>query len=696
LTEAAYGGHRTLADDMKLSPFEGLKEQMMWALPGGRLPTIVMSVGLGVVTVAALSVTAVAETSAGSSAHARHAASAAKRHRQRVNHFNVGATHSPKVLRELAGSAGTPAGTAAALKSDSKKGSPGSAVPGALQGVDVAAYQHPDGDSINWRKAARAGIQFTAIKATEGTYYRNPFALADLAAAKAAGLTAMAYVFAIPNGNGGSASPAAQADYLVKYLASAGGPLPPIMLDIEYNPYGSECYGLSRSAMISWIARFSGEVQVKTGEDPVIYGPGPWWQDCTGGASRFGQFPLWVPDWTSAPKPIITPGWSNYSFWQYSSAGTVKGINAPGNTDLDQMNPAAIPLLDPGPQATVAGSSINLQIMPADPVTGQAPLFSAAGLPPGAAISPAGQITGWPTAVGSYPVMVSAADSQGQSGSVSFTWSVTGAPTAGPNGQVQLALGECLTAAGSTQAAATRAVIMACSASNAQDWTYAQDGTLRIDNECLTIPTAAQGAPIGLAQCGSTPAQQWRVFYPRALNPARGARPTALLNPWSGMCLADPGFSTSNGTRVVLWPCNGYTNQSWMLPAGPVTSQIPGMCLDDLGNQTANGAKIVISTCDGAPEQAWQATTDGTLRINGECLDVAHGAKATGSPVDLYSCNGTQAQQWQLVPVGTGLTLVNPGSGLCLADPGDTTAEGTPLVIDTCTPGDPGTSWQVS
>ncbi len=659
----------------------------MWALPGGRLPRLVISIGLGVVTVAALSVAAVAETSARSPGHGRLAASTVKHHRQRVSHFNVGATHSPKVLRELAGH---PGGAAAGVTENE----PGAGLAGAAQGVDVAAYQHPGGVSINWGKVAKAGITFAAVKATEGTYYRNPFALTDLAEAKAAGLSVMAYVFAIPNGNGGSASPVAQADYLLRYLTSLGGTAPPIMLDIEYNPYGAECYGLSHSAMISWIAQFSGEIQAKTGEEPVIYGPAPWWQDCTGGASRFGQFPLWVPDYTTAPKPVVTAGWSNYDFWQYSSAGTIRGIDAPGDTDLDQMNPAAIPLLDPGPQATVAGGSVNLQIMSAGPVS-RSVSFSAAGLPPGAAISPAGQITGWPTAVGSYPVMVSATDSQGQSGSVSFTWNVTGAPTAGPSGQVQLALGQCLAATGGTQAAA-RAVIKACTASSAQVWTYAQDGTLRINNECLTILTAAQGAPVRLAQCGSTQAQQWRLIYPRALNPARGARPTALLNPWSGMCLADPGFSTANGTQVVLWPCNGYMNQSWTLPAGPVTSQLPGMCLDDLGNQAANGAKIVISTCDGAPEQAWQVATDGTLRINGECLDVVHGARATGSPVDLYSCNGTQAQQWHLVPVGTGLTLVNPGSGLCLADPGDNMAGGTPLVIDTCTPSDPGMSWQAS
>jgi GH25 family lysozyme M1 (1,4-beta-N-acetylmuramidase) len=668
----------------------------MWALPGRRLPRIVITSGLGIATVAALSVAAVAaETSAGSSAHGRHAAAAPKHHRQRVNHFNVRATHSPKVLRELAGSAGGPAGYAAISAKGDKQNAPGSAIPGALQGVDVAAYQHPGGASINWRRVAKSGIQFAAIKATEGTYYRNPFALTDLAAAKAAGLSVMAYVFAVPNGNGGSASPVAQADYLVSYLSSAGGPLPPIMLDIEYNPYGAECYGLSRPAMVSWIAQFSGEIQAKTGADPIIYGPGPWWQDCTGGASRFGQFPLWVPDWTSAPKPSVTAGWSSYAFWQYSSVGTVRGIDAPGDTDLDQLNQAAIPLLDPGSQSTMAGASINLQVTPAGPVSGQDATFSAAGLPPGAAISPSGQITGWPVAVGSYPVMVSATDTQGQSGSVSFTWDVGAAPNAGPTGQVQLALGQCLTAAGSNPATA-RAVIKACSGSSAQNWTYAADGTLRISNECLTIPTAAQGTPLGLAQCGSTQAQQWRLLYPHALNPARGSRPTALLNPWSGMCLADPGFSTANGTRVVLWPCNGYNNQSWTLPAGPLTSQIPGMCADDSGGQTANGTKIVISACDGSPEQAWQAGTDGTVRSGGKCLDVAHGATATGSVVDLYTCNGTAAQQWHLVPAGAGVTLVNPGSGLCLSDPGDATAGGTQLVIATCVASDPGVAWQAS
>ena len=242
----------------------------------------------------------------------------------------------------------------------------------------------------------------------------------------------------------------------------------------------------------------------------------------------------------------------------------------------------------------------------------------------------------------------------------------------------------------------TQTEIRPCTGNSAQTWTYAQDDSLRIDNKCLTIPTLAQGAPVDLEPCASAANQQWHLVYPRAMNPALGSRQTALVNPRSGMCLADPGFSTANKARMALWPCNGYANESWTLPPGQVMSQIPGLCLDDSGNQTADGTKADIFGCDGTAGQTWQAELDGTVRINGKCLDVARGAKTSGSPVDLFSCNGTQAQQWRLVSQGAAVTLMNPGSGLCLADPGDSTNAGTQLVIATCVAGDPGMSWRVS
>lgn len=256
-----------------------------------------------------------------------------------ADHFNVGATHSPQLLRQLAGPAprAGPGRQVPGL-------APPAAAKGAERGVDVASYQHPNRAAINWPRVHASGIGFAAVKATEGAYYRNPYALADLAQARAAGLSVVAYAFAIPNGNGASGSPVTQADYLLRYLGTMSRSVP-VMLDIEYNPYGRECYGLSARAMVSWISSFNFEVKAKTGRKPIMYVPASWWAACTGSSTGFGQRQLWVPDYTTAPSPLLPAGWKTWSFWQYTSTGTVRGIQAPGHTDLDRANPAIPPVL---------------------------------------------------------------------------------------------------------------------------------------------------------------------------------------------------------------------------------------------------------------------------------------------------------------------------------------------------------------
>jgi lysozyme len=251
----------------------------------------------------------------------------------------VGATHSPQLLRQLAGPA-----TRAGLGQQVPGLAPPAAAKGAERGVDVAFYQHPNGAAINWPRVHASGIGFAAVKVTEGAYYRNPYALADLAQARAAGLSVVAYAFAIPNGNGARRSPVTQADYLLRYLGTMSRSVP-VMLDIEYNPYGRECYGLTARAMVSWISSFNSEVKAKTGRKPILYVPASWWAACTGSSTGFGQRQLWVPDYTTAPSPLLPAGWKTWSFWQYTSIGTVRGIQAPGHTDLDRANPAIPPVL---------------------------------------------------------------------------------------------------------------------------------------------------------------------------------------------------------------------------------------------------------------------------------------------------------------------------------------------------------------
>ena len=315
--------------------------------------------------------------------------------------FNVNQTHSPQLLKLLRHHASNP--------------------PNSANGLDVASYQESSG--INWATVRSVDYQFASIKVTEGTYYANPYAPADIAAARAAGLRVMAYVFAIPNGNGGSPSPAAQADYAVDNLQNSGvSPLPAIELDIEYNPYyGGTCYGLTGAQMRWWIHGFVNEVRALTGVEPVMYAPPGWWPGCTNYSRAFHQDPLWDPAYTGGSAPPVTAGWTQWAEWQYTSSGYVPGIS--GSTDLDVLTPGGIPLLNPGHVTSTVGTPIKaVYVRPLDPLVPRT--YSTAGLPPGLSVNAWGKIAGTPTRAGSYSPMVTVHGSNGLSWSVRFAWQV--------------------------------------------------------------------------------------------------------------------------------------------------------------------------------------------------------------------------------------------------------------------------------
>ena len=325
-----------------------------------------------------------------------------------VRRSNVRAAHSPRLSRELSGG---PAKIAGALPAGA-----------GARGIDVAGYQHPHGAAINWAKVARAGYKFAFIKSSEGSYYTNPYYATDLAHAKAAGLYVTGYAFAVPNVSGG----ASQADYAVKHARNAAdGRTMPLALDIEYNPYGAECYGLTPARMVAWISAFAAETRRLTGQRPIIYTTADWWRSCTRDSRAFGSDPLWVAAWGPGPPPMPS-GWRHWTFWQYTSRGRIAGIS--GRVDVSYFGRAAVRLLDPGDQQNAAGTAIRLQIRSLHAAARQPPAFTAAGLPRGLSISDRGLISGTITAAatGGHAVTVTARTPSGGMDSVSFTWTVTG------------------------------------------------------------------------------------------------------------------------------------------------------------------------------------------------------------------------------------------------------------------------------
>ena len=190
-----------------------------------------------------------------------------------------------------------------------------SVTPTGVLGIDVASYQ----GNVNWTSWAVKGKSFAYVKATEGTSYRNPYFGAQYGGAAQAGLIRGAYHFASPNGKAGYK----QARYFVAHgggWTAAGGQTLPGVLDIEYNPYGSTCYGLSKSAMVKWVSSFTREYKRLTGKDAVIYTTTDWWTRCTGNSTKFTTTnPLWAARYGTTTAGVLPGSWRVATFWQYSS-----------------------------------------------------------------------------------------------------------------------------------------------------------------------------------------------------------------------------------------------------------------------------------------------------------------------------------------------------------------------------------------
>jgi GH25 family lysozyme M1 (1,4-beta-N-acetylmuramidase) len=190
-------------------------------------------------------------------------------------------------------------------------------------GIDVSSYQ----GNVDWAGQWKFAIRFAYIKATEGTSYTNPYFAQQYNGSYNTGMVRGAYHFGLPNG-----SAIAQADYFAAHGGrwSADGRTLPPALDIEYNPYGATCYGLSQSAMVAWLRTFANEVHKKAGRYPVFYTTTDWWRTCTGNSAALAATdPIWIANWSSSPG-TLPAGWKSWRVWQYSDGG--------GSLDHDAFN----------------------------------------------------------------------------------------------------------------------------------------------------------------------------------------------------------------------------------------------------------------------------------------------------------------------------------------------------------------------
>ncbi|GAA4900804.1 lysozyme [Streptomyces coeruleoprunus] len=203
------------------------------------------------------------------------------------------------------------------------------------EGVDVSSHQ----GNVNWSALWTSGVKWAYVKATEGTYYKNPYFAQQYNGSYNIGMIRGAYHFATPDTSTG----AAQADYFVNNGGgwSRDGKTLPGALDIEWNPYGSACYGKTQAGMVSWIRDFLARYKYRTGRDAVIYTATSWWKQCTGNYGGFASAnPLWIARYSTTVGELPA-GWTYYTMWQYTSSGPIVGDHNRFNGAYDRLQALA-------------------------------------------------------------------------------------------------------------------------------------------------------------------------------------------------------------------------------------------------------------------------------------------------------------------------------------------------------------------
>ncbi|MFE4213133.1 lysozyme [Streptomyces sp. NPDC056844] len=199
------------------------------------------------------------------------------------------------------------------------------------EGVDVASHQ----GNVAWPTLWNSGVKWAYVKATEGTYYKNTYFTQQYTGSYDVGMIRGTYHFATPDTTSG----AAQANHFVDNGGgwSRDGRTLPGVLDIEWNPYGAQCYGKTQAAMVAWIRDFVNTYKARTGRDAVIYTATSWWKDCTGNNAGFGTTnPLWVARYNTTVGELPA-GWGVYTIWQYTSSGPTVGDHNHFNGALDRV-----------------------------------------------------------------------------------------------------------------------------------------------------------------------------------------------------------------------------------------------------------------------------------------------------------------------------------------------------------------------
>jgi YVTN family beta-propeller protein len=144
----------------------------------------------------------------------------------------------------------------------------------------------------------------------------------------------------------------------------------------------------------------------------------------------------------------------------------------------------------------------------------------------------------------------------------------------------------------------------------------------------IATATNTAGPPITV---GSAP---WAI----AITITPPAAASHEIKGYGGKCADDTGNSSAVLAKVQIWSCVNDASQQWSFTGGELKHG--SLCMNDQGN-AGNGGHVILWSCNGASNEVWEHTSSGEymLKSNGLCLDDPADSTRNGTQLDVYRCH---------------------------------------------------------
>jgi lysozyme len=183
-----------------------------------------------------------------------------------------------------------------------------------VHGIDVSRYQL----RVDWRlvKKMQVGdirVAFAFIKATEGSWLKDPTFDYNWENAGEVDIIRGAYHFFLPN-----ISPKDQAAKFIKTVRLRSGDLPPVV-DVE------ETRGMTKAQIQRYTKEFLNLLEKAYKVRPILYTNRDFYKNYFADHEDFKGYRFWIAHYHVTNFDM--PGDESWHFWQHSDRGNVNGIN---------------------------------------------------------------------------------------------------------------------------------------------------------------------------------------------------------------------------------------------------------------------------------------------------------------------------------------------------------------------------------